>query len=190
MKEVFFNSLQTISPLSKDTIDAIDKCLAAAHYAKGSAIVKEGALSDKMFFVLKGAVRAYYFHQDKEYTDWFVFENMFMCSLLAFFGGMPSVQCIEALEPSDMLILTRTQINQLCDKYNDMQRLNSCILTQSLITLQQNIIDHRFKTAPERYANLIETYPQVIQRVPLKYVASYLGVTQETLSRIRASAIN
>ena len=187
MKEQFFQVINAISPLSAATISDLDACLRTVHYPKNSLVVKQGEYATNMFFICNGAVRAYYFYNDKEYTDWFMFRNMFMCSLSSFFGGGPSVQYIETLEASDMLVLSRQQIDQICDKHHDMQRLNSLILAHSLVTLQQNVIDQRFKTAQERYALLIENYPQVIQRVPLKYIASYLGVTQETLSRIRAA---
>jgi CRP-like cAMP-binding protein len=189
MKEAFFNSLLSITPLHPETISDIDKCLSVAQYAKHATVAKEGELSDKMFFITKGSARAFFFYQDKEYTDWFSFENMFMCSLLSFFGGQPSAQTIETLEDSEMLVLTREQLQWLCDKHHDMQKLNSMILTQSLVILQQNVIDQRFKTAQERYVILLKTFPQVLQRVPLKHIASFLGVTQETLSRIRAAAI-
>jgi CRP-like cAMP-binding protein len=189
MKEQFFSALAAIAPLHNHTIDDISNCLMPIHVDKNTLLVREGELSNKMYFIIKGAARAYYFHQDKEYTDWFMFENMFMCSLLSFFGGMPSAQFIETLEPSDMLVLTKEQIDGLCEKHHDMQTLNSRILTYGLISLQQNVIDQRFKTAQERYVILLKTFPQIIQRIPLKHIASYLGVTQETLSRIRSSAI-
>jgi CRP-like cAMP-binding protein len=86
-------------------------------------------------------------------------------------------------------MLTRQQIEHLCNQHHDMQRLNSLLLTNGLISLQQNVIDQRFNTAQERYITLLKTFPQIIQRVPLKHIASYLGVSQETLSRIRATAI-
>jgi CRP-like cAMP-binding protein len=189
MKDALFATLQAISPLSPAALADVDSILAAAHFPKGSYLVREGAGSDRMFFLVKGAARAWYLHGEKEYTDWFVFEHMFFCSVLAFFGGQSSAQHIEALEPCDVLILTRSGLDRLCERHPDMQRLHSVILTQSLLILQQNVIDQRFKTAPERYVQLVKTYPQVLQRVPLKHVASFLGVTQETLSRIRASAI-
>jgi CRP-like cAMP-binding protein len=189
MRAQFFNTLRTFTPLSSDTINDINECLTHASFSKSTLIVREGELSSKMYFIINGSARAYYYYQEKEYTDWFVFENMFMCSLLSFFGGLPSAQYIETIEASEMLVLTRDSLNRLCDKHHDMQKLNSLVLANGLISLQQNIIDQRFKTAQERYSILLKTYPQVVQRVPLKYIASYLGVTQETLSRIRSAAI-
>ena len=190
MKEQFFSVVAAITPLGADTIAAIDRCLAATHAPRGTVLLRAGAPSDKMYFLLNGAARAYYLQQDKEYTDWFVFENMFFCSILAFFGGQPSAQCIETLEDSDLLILTRAQLDRLCAEHADMQRLNVLLLTHGLVTLQQNIIDQRFKPAPKRYAALLHSYPLALQRVPLRYIASFLGVSPETLSRIRAAAIN
>lgn len=186
MKEKFFAALNSIFPLSKETMAEIDACIAAAHYPAHSILVREGQLSDRLYFILNGALRAYYIHEDKEYTDWFMFENMFACSLSAFFGGIASPQCVETLEPTDTLILTRSQLEDICKKHHDMSLLNGRVLSQSLVILQTGFIDQRFKTAPERYALLLEQYPEVIRRVPLKYIASYLGVSQETLSRIRA----
>jgi CRP-like cAMP-binding protein len=175
MKQPFFTALSHLTTLSPDTLSDLDQCLAEAHFPKNTIIVKEGAFSDKMYFIVKGAARAYYF--------------MFMCSLMSFYGGKPSPQCIETLEPCDLLMLTRQQIEHLCNQHHDMQRLNSLLLTNGLISLQQNVIDQRFNTAQERYVILLKTFPQIIQRVPLKHIASYLGVSQETLSRIRATAI-
>lgn len=186
MKDQFFAALNSIAPLSKETMAGIDACLAAAHYPARNILVREGQFSDKMFFILKGALRAYYIHDDKEYTDWFMFENMFACSLSAFFGAVPSPQCIETLEDTDVLILTRPQLEDLCRKHHDMSLFNGRVLSHSLVTLQAGFIEQRFKLAPERYALLLENYPEAIRRVPLKYIASYLGISQETLSRIRA----
>ncbi len=164
----------------------IDSCLAAAHYPAHTILVRDGQVADRMFFILNGALRAYYIHGDKEYTDWFMFENMFACSLSAFFGAVPSPQCIETLEETDVLMLTRQQLDDLCRKHHDMSLLNGRILSHSLVTLQTGFIDQRFRTAPERYALLLEHYPEALKRVSLKYIASYLGISQETLSRIRA----
>lgn len=186
MKDRLFAALQSIAPLSKETMADIDSCLAAAHYPAHTILVRDGQVADRMFFILNGALRAYYIQGDKEYTDWFMFENMFACSLSAFFGAVPSPQCIETLEETDVLMLNRQQLDDLCKKHHDMSLLNGRILSHSLVTLQTGFIDQRFRTAPERYALLLEHYPEALKRVPLKYIASYLGISQETLSRIRA----
>lgn len=189
MHQDFFVAIQSIAPLSEAAMADLDQCLIESHHPKNTVLVREGDRSDKLYFIAKGAARAYCFHQEKEYTDWFVFENMFMCSILSFFGQMPSVQIIETLEPSEMLVISREQMYQVADKHPDVQKFCRMILEQSLVILQQHVIDQRFKTAQERYQQLITNYPQAIQRVPLKYIAGYLGVTQETLSRIRSAAI-
>src|SRR5687767_15926881 len=106
MKEQFFGAIQSITSLQPHTIRDIESCLREVHFAKHAMVVREGEFSSNMFFIVKGAARAYYFHQEKEYTDWFMFENMFMCSLLSFFGGQPSAQFIETLEDSNMLVLS------------------------------------------------------------------------------------
>jgi CRP-like cAMP-binding protein len=189
MSAFLFQHLTSIAPLKDATIDAIRQCLRTESHDRHHLLVREGELSSKMYFITNGAVRAFFFHGDKEYTDWFVFENMFFCTISAFYGGVPSVQFIETLEPTELLVLQRSDISRLSDTYVDFQKLHNLILTQSLLILQQNIIDQRFKVAQERYRQLVLNYPQALQRVPLKHIASYLGVTQETLSRIRSTVI-
>jgi CRP-like cAMP-binding protein len=189
MKEQFLQTLLSIAPLSAVTVADLQQAGKEVNFPKNTTIVREGELSSNMYFIAKGAARAFYYQNDKEYTDWFMFENMFMCSLTSFFSGVPSVQYIETLEDSHMLILTRQELRDLCDKHHDMEKLNGLILAAGLVSLQQNFIDQRFKTAQERYRILIHTFPEIVKRVPLRHIASYLGVTQETLSRIRANYI-
>ncbi len=86
MKEQFFSTINAITPLSAATIHDLDACLRAVHFPKNTLVVRQGELATNMYFINRGAVRAYYFHNDKEYTDWFMFQNMFMCSIASFFG--------------------------------------------------------------------------------------------------------
>lgn len=152
---------------------------------KGTLLVKEGQYSDKGYFVVKGCFRAYYLKDGKDITDWFAFENDFISSINSFFLGIASPHYIEVLEDSWALEITRDKVQHLRDKYHDFERLTSVIVTKTMLQLQQRVVSLQFETAQQKYDNLTTLNPQIAQRVPLMHIASYLGITLETLSRIR-----
>jgi CRP-like cAMP-binding protein len=122
---------------------------------------------------------------DKDITDWFAFENNFICSINSFFLNMPSPHYIEVLEPSILLEISRENINLLSDKYKEFDRLGKIIVTKTMLQQQQRIVSIQFETAQQKYENILKIRPDITKRVALTHIASYLGITLETLSRIR-----
>lgn len=152
---------------------------------KLSLIVKDGQFADKMYFIVSGCVRAFYNKDGKEITDWFAFEGDFMSSINSFYHGVSSKHSIELLEPTTFLEITREAIFTLTDKYHCFERLGRIAVTKTMLQLQERIVSIQFETAQQKYESLINTRPDIVQRVPLTYIASHLGITLETLSRIR-----
>lgn len=152
---------------------------------KNTIIVREGQLANKVYFVGKGSARTYYLKDGKDITDWFAFENDFICSVNSFFLNVPSQLFIEVLEPSILLELSRENVNLLSSRYNDFDRLSKMIVTKTMLHLQQRIVSIQFETAQQKYENLLKIKQDITQRVNLTHIASYLGITLETLSRIR-----
>lgn len=148
-------------------------------------IVKEGQFADKTYFIARGSARAYYLKDDKDITDWFAFENNFINSINSFFLQIPSPHFIEVLEPSILLEISREHIDLLSDKYREFDRLGKMAVTKTLLQLQQRVVSIQFETAQQKYENILKIRPDITQRVPLTHIASYLGITLETLSRIR-----
>lgn len=153
--------------------------------AKGQILVREGDYSYELYYVAKGGARAYYLKDGKTITDWFAFENDFISSIVSFFLGVPSQHYIEVLEDSTLLVLQLKDIETLCDTYHDFERLARITTTKTMLQLQQRIVSLQFNSSKERYDSLLERFPQIELRAPLGDIASYLGITQETLSRIR-----
>jgi len=153
--------------------------------AKGQILVREGDYSYELYYVAKGGARAYYLKDGKTITDWFAFENDFISSIVSFFLGVPSQHYIEVLEDTTFMVLQLKDIETLCDKYHDFERLARMSTTKTMLQLQQRIVSLQFKSSKERYDSLLERFPQIELRAPLGDIASYLGITQETLSRIR-----
>ena len=153
--------------------------------SKATMIVKKGQNADKLYFIISGCMRVFYQKNEKDITDWFAFENDFMCSINSFFLNIPSPHYIEVLEQTTLLEISRDSMTKLCDKYHDFDRLGRIVTTKTMLQLQQRIVSIQFETAFQKYENLLNIRPDITQRIPLTHIASYLGITLETLSRIR-----
>jgi CRP-like cAMP-binding protein len=183
------NAIETISEnyslLTADCKSDLKKSCRILSLDKSSIIVKEGQFSDKMYFIVTGCVRAFYYKDGKEITDWFAFENDFMSSINSFHQGVTSKHNIELLESTTFLEITRETIFDLTDKHHCFERLGRIAVTKTMLQLQERIVSIQFETAQQKYDSLINMRPDIIQRVSLTHIASHLGITLETLSRIR-----
>jgi len=130
-------------------------------------------------------LRGYYSLEGKDITHWFGFENDFVTSFHSFITGQPAVETIQLLQGSILWSISRADLNVLLDRFPEIERLVRIIYENYYIRLEERFINSQFKSAAERYQNLLEQAPHIIERVPLGYIASYLGISQETLSRIR-----
>lgn len=154
---------------------------------KNEKLVKEGQFADRAYFIISGAARAFYLKDGKEITDWFAFENDFICSIHSFFLNSPSLYSIELMDAGLLLEISREKVQLLSSKYREFDRLEKQIITKTMIQLQQRVVSIQFETAKQKYDTLLKTYPHITQRVALTHIASYLGITLETLSRIRSN---
>ncbi len=153
---------------------------------KGETLVKEGQHSDKIYFIIKGCARAFYLKDGKDISDWFAFEMEFISSIISFFLDIPSPHFIELLEDSMLLELSKKDVESLADKYHDFERLSKTIVTKTMLQQQERISSMQFHSAEEKYENILSIRTNITQRVPLTHIASYIGITLETLSRIRS----
>lgn len=171
-----------LSPVSREALKANSNI---RHYEKGTMIVKEGQYSDKLYFIVAGCARAFYLKDGKDITDWFAFENQFISAINSFFQGIPSPHYVEVLEDTVFLEIARDKIESLSNEFHDFNTLGRIAITRTMLELQQRIVAIQFETAHQKYENLLLVYPEITQRVPLMHIASYIGITLETLSRIR-----
>lgn len=153
---------------------------------KDHLLLKENAVADYIYFIEKGIARIYYHKHGKEITEWIAMEGQFFLSIISFFRRMPSRLIIQVIEPAVVHGIHHDKLMHLADQHHDVERLLRKMITGSLIHSQIRMDSIQFETALQRYENLIQASPQIVQRVPLTYIASFLGITLETLSRIRA----
>ena len=153
--------------------------------AKNKPLVTEGKICRQLYFLEQGALRGYYTLEGKEITHWFAFEQDFVTSFHSFITGQPAVENIQLLEGSILWAISKESLTRLLNQYHEIERLLRIVYEKYYIRLEERFVNAQFKTATERYQNLLQQTPYIIERVPLGYIASYLGISQETLSRIR-----
>lgn len=149
-------------------------------------LLKEGQVAKILYFVCKGCFRGFYYKDGKEITTWLAEENNFITSMSSWLTQEPSFEYIQAIEEAELIGISFEDMNRLYKKYHAISELARIINEQYYLELETHVNSLRLQTAKQRYEHLISHYPQVLRRVPLGYIASYLGITQETLSRIRA----
>lgn len=154
-----------------------------------TAILHEGEIPSRIFFIEKGCLRIWFNHEGKDLTLQFFFENNVVASLESFKKGTPSELTIEAIEPCTLWYITRADIDKLMPDIDARPAIRTAFIN-FILERTFNYMKHFFsfiKDSPkQRYINLINDKPEIIKRVPQHYIASYLGITTVHLSRIKS----
>ena len=177
------------STMTHDELDVLEDLLVPVKYGKGERILSEGEVCTGISYIEKGLVRQYYIKNGKEVTEHLgVDHSIFMC-IESLFKEEPSHLQVEALEPTLVYILPKAKLEAAAMRNVNIQMLYRKILEESLIQSKVHADLMRFETAPNKYKRLCEMNPQVVLRAPLTYIANYLQMTPETLSRIRSNVL-
>ena len=177
------------STMTHDELDILEGILEPVKYGKGEMILAEGEVCRGISYIEKGLVRQFYNKNGKEVTEHLgVDHTIFMC-IESLFKEEPSHLQVEALEATLVYILPKSKLEAAAIRNVNIQMLYRKILEESLIQSQVHADLMRFETAPNKYKRLCELSPQVVLRAPLTYIASYLQMTPETLSRIRSGVL-
>jgi CRP-like cAMP-binding protein len=185
--EALEKAISEISPLSPQAMGHFTAAWKHWQVPKDQLLLREHTISDYIYFIEKGVARIYYYKNEKEITEWVAMDNQFFLSITSFFQRVPSHLIIQTLEPSEVYGIHHTDFMALADKHHEIERLLRKMVTGSLILSQIRMGSIQFETAHQRYERLLKESPDIIKRVPLSFIASFLGVTLETLSRIRSS---
>lgn len=182
----FFDSIAPFVKLSAESRQALLSLMKKESLPKGHVLVPCGDICRNVYYIEKGLARTFYLKDGKEVTDRFRAENMFTCSMSGHVTNTPDGRQIELLEPSIIWSLPYSELEKLYDRYHEIERLGRYLITQEMVEMHRRLTELQFMTAQERYNTLLLNDPSLLQRVPLGLISSYLGITQETLSRIRA----
>jgi CRP-like cAMP-binding protein len=184
MKQLF-EYFKRFSPLSDEAKKAIEETSKIVHIQKNKDLQPIGHTCKTVYFINKGIARIYYYKDGIDITDSFATENNVIARVESLFTGKPSRKAIQVLEDAEIVAIDADMLFKLYDSYPEIERLFRKIFEASHVETVNRIEGIQFHTAEERYKALLQEAPAIIQRVPLKYIASYLGITQVSLSRIR-----
>lgn len=181
----FLEHLDHIHKISTDSKSALQSIITRKHFAKNEIIQDINTSCRTVYIVEKGCARIFYYKDGNDITEHFAFENEIIVRAESLFTGKPTSKGIQAIDDTIMLAINSESLFQLYDKHHDIERLFRLIFEKEYVNTVRRIESLQFKTAKERYLELLDS-TNYVQKIPLKFIASYLGITQVSLSRIRA----
>lgn len=171
---------------SEEEWDAMKACVRLKKLSKNEHFLKQDEICNKMAFVCEGYTRLYFLIEGNEQTKDFCFENTFTGSLASFLSRNVSVFNVVAMEETVLLTIEYDALMRLYDTYMCWNTFGRIVVEQFAIRKENREVTFLLNTPEKRYQDVAEKHPYIIQRVPLKMIASFLNMTPETLSRIRS----
>jgi|SRR5690606_30263254 len=184
--ENFFSLLNKFPTTSDEAKAAFASHLEEFEVEKGFLLEKEGQVSKHLYFVAQGSARSYYLRENRDITVSFTLDEEFVTAMHSFITRKPSYENIETMEKSRVFKISYEDLQTCFFEFPELERSYRMILEQYYIVLEEHQIFNKFKTARERYLDLMQYRPKVIHRASVGQIASFLDMTIETLSRIRA----
>lgn len=174
-------------PIDDALKEAIRECFVLEKIPKNYQLLKDGQIAQKLYFLKRGTIRTFYDNDGREVTYWFYVDEQFFTSWHSFHDQNASFEYIEALEDSEVYSITHRKYHELINTFPMYERFARLLSQELLSFLDYFYKGFYFMTAKEKYELLLSYYPDIEQKVKLGYIASFLGITQETLSRIRSA---
>ncbi|WP_083342574.1 Crp/Fnr family transcriptional regulator [Flavobacterium tructae] len=177
-----FKKYGTLSSIAETAIEQKTKIFIKK---KNEHFLKQGQLLTSYFVVKKGVFRAYINRNEKEINVWFGEENQIFGAIMPMYANKPSPEYIQFLEDSEVYAIAVDDLEILYEQYPELNRIGRKIAEELCVILEDRITSLHTESATERYQSLMEQQPSLVERINLGHIASFLRVTQETLSRIR-----
>jgi CRP-like cAMP-binding protein len=172
--------------ISRERAEAIAEHFKPKSIARNQFLLTEGQLSDEYFFMRSGFLRAFAYDTDgNDVTTNFYIDNQVVFEVSSFFNRTISKENIQALTDCEGWYITYAQLNMLFHSMQEFREFGRSVLVKGFAALKVRMLSMITETAEERYAHLLQHNPKLFEHVPLKYIASYLGITDSSLSRIR-----
>lgn len=185
-EEKFFQHFGHYIPVSDCLKRELTERITLRSFKKGDLVHNAEKVCTRSYFIQEGLLRTYFLKDGKEISEYFSCEGEWVNSPRSFLQRKPDIYFIDALEDTTTFCLTVSDLLYLFDKFPEMERYSRLSMGTVFGHLIERITSLRFTSAKEKYHHFCQTYADIYPRIPLGMVASYLGITQETLSRIRA----
>ncbi|APD07147.1 hypothetical protein UJ101_01631 [Flavobacteriaceae bacterium UJ101] len=183
--EEFIHYIKTYCHLTDEIIEDLKKASKIDHYKKNTTIIPKGIFCKQLYFLVKGTVRSYFYYKDKEITHWIYTHHHFFTAWHSYIFNQSTEELYETTEDSILVSISYEKWEVLYKKHPILERSMRMISQQDLAMLDHFYKGYYFLSAKEKYDLLLHYYPDITQRANLGHIASMLGVSQETLSRIR-----
>lgn len=184
--ETLLNYISSIYPINNALKEDLAFLVKRKFLPKKSQLLKPGEIANRIYFLEQGLARAYYYKEGNEITSWFMAENDVIISVYSFFLQKPGVEYIELLEDSVVYYIDYKTIQEIYRDHIEFNFVGRILTEKYYVLSEERAMSLRMHSARERYGLFMENYSFLVNRVPLFYIASYLGMSRETLSRIRA----
>ncbi|MCZ2458560.1 MAG: Crp/Fnr family transcriptional regulator [Chitinophagales bacterium] len=187
MYELILKNVSRFIDLTEEETDFFTLLLKPRKLRKKQFLLQEGDVAHYQYFINKGCLRIYTINEKgQEHVIQFAIEDWWTSDMYSFLTQTPAKMNIETIEDTELLSIDYPSLEILYRKVPKFERFFRLLLQNAFIAHQRRIIESMSLTADERYCKFIERYPAMEQRIPLKFIASYLGITPESLSRIRS----
>ena len=173
-----------LAGLSDETYDVFMEFAIIKEYPKGKILIEHGKKNEFVFFLISGSAKSYNYKDSKQICLWFAFESDCIATIRSL-DDLISQETVELLEDSELIQIKLGDLMTLSNQFTSISSLMVQLLKEHILFLEYKLNGLQFMTSEERYDKLIRDYPEVLQRVSLTDIASYLGISRETLSRIR-----
>lgn len=187
MHELFFEVLEQLGqPLNEEERQAIREKFILEEFRRGDFLTEEGEVCGQLGFILDGYARVYVLKDVDEHTVHIAGQGNFIAAFSSFISSRPSFEFVQAITDTQVLTITREDLEALYTLSAKMERMGRMLVEQMFVRKEDRVISFIKYDAKERYNYLMQQYPDMLLDVPLQYIASFLGIKPETLSRIRA----
>ncbi|HCX21775.1 MAG: hypothetical protein CMB80_26990 [Flammeovirgaceae bacterium] len=171
---------------SPELLESLKEHMQIEQFAKGEIIEQAGAVSKRIILIKKGLIRVFYRASGKEICCHFAKENEVLTGIDSFFTGKPTIYTSQALETTECYSLSKSKLDWVFDHVEGMDRYGRIFMIDAYSELVERYNSIVSMSAQERYDSFMVNHSDLLNRVPLGYISSYLGMQQETLSRIRS----
>lgn len=177
--------LNSIYPLSESLREHLSNILKEKHIQKREFLLKEGNISRNIYYIQKGLLRAFYLNNQGQVSSWFMKEGDIIVSILSFYQQVPSFESIQAIENTELLYISFKELENVYRTFIEFNYIGRELTIKYLIFWAWQLYSIRNQTATQRYHWLMANNPEIVLRVPAKFIASYLDITEVTLSKIK-----